>query len=111
MVYRVGELQIDCSMFEIRRRNAVVAVEPKVYDVILYLARNRDRVVTKTELLSHVWRGTLVGESSLARCVSIARSVLGNDARILSRYKRGYLFIGDVVEETWPGVQLSDVQS
>lgn len=111
MVYRFGETQIDCTTFEIRRRNVKVAVEPKVYDVILYLIRNRQRVVTKAELLGIVWPGAMVGESALTRCVSIARTVIGEDACIKSLYKRGYRFLGNVVEEAWTGPHLHDVQS
>ena len=98
MVYRLGEVEIDCTTFEIRRRNVVVAIEPKVYDVLLYLVRNRHRVITKTELLSNVWPSTIVCESALTRCVSIARTVVGKDVCIKSLYKRGYRFIGNVEE-------------
>jgi DNA-binding winged helix-turn-helix (wHTH) protein len=103
MVYSFGDVQIDCTTFEIRMRNVMVAVEPKVYDVLLYLVRNHHRVVTKAELLSNVWPGTLVGESALTRCVSIARTVIGKDVCIKSLYKRGYRFIGSVVEVSSAG--------
>jgi DNA-binding winged helix-turn-helix (wHTH) protein len=79
----------------------MIAVEPKVYDLILYLVRNRDRVVTKAELFGNVWPGAMVGESALTRCVSIARRVIGEDVCIKSLYKRGYRFVGKVVEDAW----------
>lgn len=98
MVYTFGDVRIDCSAFEVRRQDLVLSVEPKVYDVILHLIRNRDRVVPKNELLGSVWSDAVVGESALTRCVSIARRILGDSACIKSTYKRGYRFVGPVVE-------------
>jgi DNA-binding winged helix-turn-helix (wHTH) protein len=98
MVYTFGDVRIDCSAFEVRRRNLVISVEPKVYDVMLHLIRHRDRVVPKDELFGSVWSDAVVGESALTRCVSLARRILGDSACIKSIYKRGYRFVGLVVE-------------
>jgi hypothetical protein len=49
----------------LRRSNQLVAVEPQVFDVLIYLVENRDRVVSKDDLISSVWNGRIVSESTL----------------------------------------------
>jgi DNA-binding winged helix-turn-helix (wHTH) protein/pSer/pThr/pTyr-binding forkhead associated (FHA) protein len=71
-----GDFELDEARFELRLRGRVVAVQPKVLDLVLYLARHRDRVVTKDELLETVWKGITVTEASLSQAVSLARRAL-----------------------------------
>jgi DNA-binding winged helix-turn-helix (wHTH) protein len=73
-----GDFELDEARFELRRRGAVVAVQPKVLDLILYLARHRRRVVAKDELFEQVWRGVSVTEASLSQAVSLARRALAD---------------------------------
>lgn len=93
-VIEVGEVEIDPVCFEIRRGAARLAIEPRVFDFLLYLARNRDRVVTKDELIDAVWGGSAVSEGALARCASVARKVLGSRAFIVTVHRRGYRWAG-----------------
>ena len=53
-----------------------VEIEPKVFDVLVYLLEHRDRVVTKEELLEHCWTGTFVSEAALTRCLAKVRKVV-----------------------------------
>ena len=53
MVYYFGECVLDEERYELRRAGAVVAIEPKVFQVLVYLIRHRDRLVTRDELLEH----------------------------------------------------------
>jgi DNA-binding winged helix-turn-helix (wHTH) protein len=71
-----GDFELDEARFELRLRGRTVAVQPKVLDLVLYLAKNRDRVVTKDELLETVWKGIAVTEASLSQAVSLARRAL-----------------------------------
>src|SRR5262245_66317773 len=71
-----GDFELDESRFELRKDGAPVSVQPKVLDLIFYLARHRDRVVTKEELFDSVWRGVVVSEASLTQAVSLARRAL-----------------------------------
>jgi len=53
-----GDYVIDAARRELRQGSEIVKVEPQVFDLLLYLIRNRDRVVTKDEVLSAVWPGS-----------------------------------------------------
>ena len=100
MVYVFGDCEIDEARFELRRRGAVVKVEPKTFDVLSYLIKCADRVVSKDELLDAVWPGQTVSESVLPKCVAAARRAVGT-ARgrgevIQTVHGRGYRFVADV---------------
>lgn len=75
-------------------------VEPKVFDVLLYLLRHANRVVSKNELLSAVWQGDAVTAGALTQCVFLARRAIGDTGTsqrmIATVNKRGYRFVGDV---------------
>jgi len=76
-----GDVELDEARFELRRAGASIEVQPKVLELILYLARHRDRVVPKDELFASLWDGTTVSEGSLTQAVSLARRALGDSAR------------------------------
>src|SRR5215467_2034120 len=96
-----GDIYVDFSLMTVKRRGTVVAIEPKVFDLLRFLIANRDRVVTKNELLDGLWRGTFVAPNALTRAVAQLRKALGDDADepryIETVAKRGYRFIGPVV--------------
>nr|MCS5636892.1 winged helix-turn-helix domain-containing protein [Myxococcota bacterium] len=69
MALRFGECELDPERYELRRRGEVVHVEPKVFDVLDYLMRQRERVVTKRELLDALWPGEVVSDSVLSRAI------------------------------------------
>ena len=72
--YTFGTHELDDLGVELRRDGELIAVEPQVFDVLLYLVRHRDRVVTKEELLDAVWSTRFVGESALTTRVKEARA-------------------------------------
>lgn len=78
---RFGDVTLDEARFELRRAGEVVAVQPKVLELIVYLVRHRQRVVPTEELMSTVWDGTVVTEASLSQALSLARRALGDSAR------------------------------
>jgi DNA-binding winged helix-turn-helix (wHTH) protein len=59
----------------------LVEVRPKTFEVLLYLAHNAQRLVTKRELLDNVWVGTTVSDELLRGYIRELRDVLGDDAR------------------------------
>ncbi|MGH8823305.1 MAG: alpha/beta fold hydrolase [Jiangellaceae bacterium] len=101
-MYVFGDCALDLGRYELRRAGAVQSVEPQVFDVLALLLRERERVVTKEELLDAVWGSRFVGESALTSRVKAARRVIGDDGRgqrlIRTVHGRGYQFVGDVEE-------------
>lgn len=102
MGFVFGEYFLDVDRRELRRSGAVVPLAPKVFDLLLYLLRNRDRVVTKDDLLEAVWAGRIVSESALTTRINAARVAIGDsgEAQQLIRTlpRRGFRFIGLVRE-------------
>jgi DNA-binding winged helix-turn-helix (wHTH) protein len=78
VVYRFGECELDARRLELRRGGARVALQPKPLELLFYLARNRERAVSKQELLDALWPGLAVTENSLTRVVSLARLAIGD---------------------------------
>jgi DNA-binding winged helix-turn-helix (wHTH) protein/tetratricopeptide (TPR) repeat protein len=102
MIFSFGEYQLDLSLYELRAAGERRAVEPQVFDVLAYLIRNRDRVVTKGELLEKLWADRFVSEATLTSRLMAARKALGDSARkqewIKTVHGRGYRFVGEVGE-------------
>ncbi len=68
-VFHFGDYELNGSERRLRRGGKRVALEPKALDLLLYLARHRDRAVDKEELQDTIWTGTIVTETSLTRAV------------------------------------------
>jgi len=100
-MFQFADFLLDESSFELKRGGAPVRVERRVFDVIVYLIKNRDRAVTKEELVAQVWKQRCVGESVIARCVSSARKVAGDPEAIKTIYGRGYRWVAPI-DETGP---------
>lgn len=98
MRYLMGATQIELVLREVRRAGKVVEVEPKVFDLIVYLAENADRVVSKDELIEAIWDGRAIADTTLSSCVKAARRALddnGRDQRIICTiYGHGFRFVG-----------------
>jgi TolB-like protein/DNA-binding winged helix-turn-helix (wHTH) protein/Tfp pilus assembly protein PilF len=80
VIFRFDDAELDSARYELRRAGAPVPLEPKVLDLLLHLVQQRDRLVTKEELLREVWPDVHVTESTLTRAVSLARAALGESA-------------------------------
>jgi adenylate cyclase len=100
--FRFADFEIDLARQELRRGGAIVHVEPQVFDLLVHLIRNRDRIVSKDELFDAVWQGRIVSEATLSSRISAARRALGDSGNdqsfIRTLHKRGFRFVGDVVE-------------
>ncbi|UCH30395.1 MAG: winged helix-turn-helix domain-containing protein, partial [Myxococcales bacterium] len=77
MTFVFGEFELDPARRELRVEGKAEALQPQVFDLLLYLVENHERVVPKQELLEELWPDTIVTESSIQRAVSLARSALG----------------------------------
>ncbi len=102
MIYRFGEFELDSSVFELRRNDEPVAIEPQVFSVMLHLIENRDQVVSKDALIQEVWEGRAVSDTTLTSRIFTLRRVLGDtgDAQSIIRTiaRRGFRFVADLEE-------------
>ena len=96
--------RLDTERRELMRGSEQVALEPQVFDLIAYLVKNRDRVLTKGDLFAAVWSGRIVSNSTLTSRINSARKAVGDtggEQRLIRTYARkGVRFIGEVHETT-----------
>jgi TolB-like protein/DNA-binding winged helix-turn-helix (wHTH) protein/tetratricopeptide (TPR) repeat protein len=101
--FRFGDFEINVARQELRRAGATVHIEPQVFDLLVHLIRNRDRIVSKDELIDVIWQGRIVSEATLSSRISAARRALGDSGNdqsfIRTLHKRGFRFVGDVDED------------
>lgn len=81
MPLRFADCELDPVTRELRRGGFRVPVQPKAFAVLLYLVRNRDRLVPREELLRELWPGVAVTPASVSRAVKSARRAVGDDGR------------------------------
>ncbi len=98
VIWRFGSNELDTDAYELRHDGHVAALEPQVFDVLVYLLSHRDRVVSKEELLDEIWGDRFVSESSLTSRIKDARRAVGDDGKqqsiIRTVHGRGYRFVG-----------------
>jgi TolB-like protein/DNA-binding winged helix-turn-helix (wHTH) protein len=95
-----GDYVLDRERRELRRGSEQIALEPQVFDVLTHLVQNRDRVVTKDDLIASVWDGRIVSDSTLTSRINAARRAVGDrgdkQAIIKTYARKGFRFVGDV---------------
>ena len=100
--YEFGPFSVDAGRRLLLRNGEPVPLAPKVLETLLVLIENRDRVLSKDELLRQVWGDTVVEEGGLARNVSVLRKILGEKPEdhqyIVTVPARGYRFVAEVRE-------------
>src|SRR5262249_33702124 len=103
LLYFFDEYALDTDRRELRRGDGLLSVEPKVFDLLAYLIGNRERVVSKEDLIAGVWMNRVVSDSALTSCINAARVTIGDngqDQRLIKTLPRtGVRFIGTVREE------------
>jgi TolB-like protein/Tfp pilus assembly protein PilF len=101
--YRFEDYALDSGRRELRRGTALIAVEPQVFDLLDYLIRHRERVVSKDDLMAAIWNGRIVSESALTSRINSARAALGDsgeEQRLIKTLRgKGFRFVGAVTEE------------
>jgi DNA-binding winged helix-turn-helix (wHTH) protein/tetratricopeptide (TPR) repeat protein len=99
-IFQFGEFQIDARTRTLRRENAIVTLNSRTFDVLLYFVQHPGRVLTRDELLKNVWADAFVDEHSLAQSVSVLRRALdekpGDNSYIVTLPGRGYQFVTPV---------------
>jgi DNA-binding winged helix-turn-helix (wHTH) protein/alpha-beta hydrolase superfamily lysophospholipase len=93
---------LDVGRRELRRGSQLVALEPQVFDLLLYLLQNRDRVVSKSDLIAAVWGGRIVSDSTLDSRINAARKAVGDSGTaqrlIRTSARKGLRFVAAVRE-------------
>ena len=106
MIYRFEDYELDTGLFELRHDGQPCKLEPQVFTVLAYLIEHRDHVVTKDELLDHVWPEQFVSEVTLHHRLMAARNAIGDSGRaqrcIKTLHGRGYHFIAEVTTQGLP---------
>ncbi len=103
MTFLFGDMVLDSERRELRSGSALIPIEPQVFDILNFLIRNRDRVVSKDDLLTAIWGGRLVSDSAIAARINAARRALGDSGEqqhwIRTIARKGFRFVGDVSED------------
>jgi len=100
MIYKFNNTAVDSESFILCSDGSEIPVEPKVFNLIVYLIEHADKVVSRDELLDQVWQGTVVSDTSINNSIKSARKVLGDDGTkqhiIKTIHGRGYKFIAEI---------------
>jgi len=100
--YVFGDYALDPDRRELTRHAEAVAIGPKVFDLLLFLVKNRDHVVSKDDLLDAVWAGRIVSESTLTSHINAVRKAIGDSGEeqrlVRTLARKGFRFVGDVKE-------------
>jgi TolB-like protein len=106
LLYLFNDFALDTDRRELRRGPQLVSMAPQVFDLLEYLIRNRERVVSKDDLLATIWDGRIVSDSALSTRINATRCALddtGEEQRLIRTLPRkGVRFIGVVREEQKP---------
>jgi TolB-like protein len=101
MIYTFGNLLLDVGARELRRGDAIVRLEPQVFDLLCLLIENRERVVTRDEIVERIWEGRIVSDAAVSSRVKSARQAIGDDGErqqlIRTHHGVGFRFVGVVV--------------
>jgi TolB-like protein/Flp pilus assembly protein TadD len=103
VLYVFEDFVLDTDRRVLRRGSDAIALEPQVFDLLSYLIGNRERVVSKDDLIASVWGGRIVSESAMSSRINAARSAVddtGEKQRLIRTFpRRGLRFMGAVREE------------
>ena len=100
MIYQFGSFEMDLATVELRVGDKVCALEPQVFALLALLIENRDRLVSKEEIIEKVWDGRVVSDAAVASRVKSARQALGDNGRsqlfIRTVHRQGFRFVAAV---------------
>jgi TolB-like protein len=104
--YLFEEYALDTDLRELYRGADVISIAPQVFDLLDYLIRNRERVVSKDDLINTVWNGRVVSDAALTTRLNVARSAIGDSGEeqrlIKTLPRKGFRFVGQVREAKRP---------
>jgi TolB-like protein/Tfp pilus assembly protein PilF len=99
-VFAFNGLELDCARFELRRKAQRLHVEPQVLSLLILLAENAERMVSKDEIIERIWDGRIVSESAVSARIKAARKAIGDDGKdqrlIRTIHGKGFRFVGKI---------------
>ena len=112
MKYLFANQVLDTERRELTRGTTAVAVEPQVFDLLVHLVENRERVVSKDDLITSIWGGRIVSESTITTRINAARRAVGDSGErqelIRTIARKGLRFVGAVHTQPGGGEQASE---
>jgi TolB-like protein len=100
VIYRFAEFELDLAKVELRAQGAVRSLEPQVFALLALLIENRDRLVSRDEIIEKVWDGRIVSDAAVASRVKSARQALDDDGKsqklIRTLHGKGFRFVAEV---------------
>jgi TolB-like protein len=115
MTLSFGDYEIDIERRELTRAKIAVHVEPQVFDLLIYLMQNCDRVVSKDDLIASVWGGRIVSDSTLTSRINAARTAVGdngeNQKLIRTVARKGFRFVGNLRRQSDDGPPPDEIQA
>ena len=100
VIYQFNNIELDTEKFTVTSCGELQQIEPQVFNLISHLIENKDRIISRDELLNHIWKGRLVSDTSINNTIKSARQALGDDGKkqqiIKTIHSRGYQFIAEL---------------
>jgi len=100
VLFSFKDFALDGERRELRARGTIVPIEPQVFDLLVYLVENRDRVVSKDDLIASVWGGRIVSDSTVDSRINAVRKAIGDSGEkqelVRTIARKGIRFVGDV---------------
>jgi DNA-binding winged helix-turn-helix (wHTH) protein len=100
MIYAFGRYELNTKNYELRCGSQLCKLEPRGFNVLKYLVEHHGDIVTRDELLNHLWPGQFISEAALTNCIMTARKAIGDSGDgqqvIQTLYGRGYRFVAPV---------------
>lgn len=107
MIYQFATLQLNEQQSSLLVCGEPISLEPRLYDLLLYFCKNPKQLITKEQLIEHVWQNRIVTDNAIARAISKLRQILSDQVDsshqvefIKTLPRKGYIFQVDVVTVT-----------
>ena len=105
-LFRFGPFELDPARFELRKNGSGIHVEPQVLSLLILLAGNADRMVSRDEIIEKVWGGRFISDAAVASRIKAARQAIGDDGAgqrfIRTVHGKGFRFAAEVAVERVP---------